>query len=126
MNGSDIGIYKVYRGIRNYSDVGRVISFNNKTEMEVWEGDECNQYKGTDGTIFPMGRRKEDGLWAYEPNLCISIGANYEGDSNYRGIPTMRYGVDFGDATKNERLQCFCSDPPKTGCPRRGNNAFNC
>lgn len=120
MNGSGIGMYEVYRGVNNLRDVGRVVSFDNKTEMEQWDGEECNEYKGTDSTIFPPGLTKEDTLWAYEPNVCMSIGANYERDSNYLGIPTIRFGLDFGDARKNEKLHCYCYDPP-TDCPRQGN-----
>lgn len=120
MNGSGIGMYKVFRGIKNFRDVGRVISFNDDMEMDVWGGDECNQYKGTDSTIFPPGLKKEQGLWAYEPSICLSIGAHYEKDSNYQGIPTIRFGLDFGDANKNEKLQCFCLNPPHD-CPRPGN-----
>lgn len=123
MNGSEIGMYKVHRGIRQSSDVGRIITLDGKTEMDKWDGDECNQYKGTDGTIFPPGLNNEDGLWVYEPNLCLSIGASYVTDSNYRGIPTTRFGLDFGDAMKDEKLQCYCYNPP-TDCPRQGKHIF--
>nr|QGW45470.1 sensory neuron membrane protein 1d [Bradysia odoriphaga] len=126
VNGSGIGMYKVFRGIKNFRDVGRVITFNDETEMDVWGGDECNNYKGTDSTIFPPGLKKEDGLWAYEPSLCLSIGAHYERDSNFQGIPAIRFGLDFGDARKNEKLQCYCLDPPHD-CPRPGTlNMFQC
>lgn len=120
MNGSSIGVYKVDRGIKNIHNVGRIISFNDEVEMEVWDGDECNRYKGTDSTIFPPAIKKEDGLWLYEPDLCLSIGTQYESESSYRGVPTLRFGLDFGDAGKNEKLQCYCSEAP-TDCPRRGN-----
>lgn len=120
MNGSGIGMYKVDRGIKNFHDVGRIISIDDKTEMDVWGGDECNQYKGTDSTIFPREVSKEEGLWAYEPDVCLSIGAHYEKESNYNGVPTIRFGLDFGDVRENEKLQCYCPDPP-TDCPRRGN-----
>lgn len=119
MNGSGIGMYKVDRGIKNYRNVGRIISFDNKTKMDVWGGDECDQYKGTDSTIFPAGLKKEEGLWAYAPSLCLSIGAHYEKDSTYQGLPTIRFGLDFGDARENEKLQCYCLVPPKN-CPKRG------
>lgn len=119
-------MYKVYRGIKNYRDIGRVITFNDETEMNVWGGDDCNQYHGTDSTIFPPLLKKEEGLWAYEPSICLSIGAHYERESNYQGIPTIRFGLDFGDARTNPKLQCFCLNPPHD-CPRKGTmNLFQC
>lgn len=78
VNGSGIGMYKVFRGIKNFRDVGRVITFDDDTEMSVWGTDECNEYKGTDSTIFPPGLKKEQGIWAYEPSLCLSVGAHFE------------------------------------------------
>lgn len=40
-------------------------------------------------------------------------------DSSFEGIPAIRFGLDFGDARKNEKLQCYCMDPPHD-CPRPG------
>lgn len=90
-------MYKVFRGIKNFRNVGRVISFDGDTEMDAWQGEECNKYKGTDSTIFPPLMSKEEGIWAYEPTLCLSLGAYYIGPSKYMGIPTLRYTIDFGD-----------------------------
>ncbi len=120
MNGSDIGVFKVDRGIENINSTGRILSFNNQTEMEVWDGDECNKFKGTDSTVFPPSIKKENGLWSYEPDMCLSYGAQYESESSYQGVSTLRFGLDLGDFKENRNLQCYCSDPPND-CPRRGN-----
>ncbi|KAG4077516.1 hypothetical protein HA402_002943 [Bradysia odoriphaga] len=125
MNGSGTGTYEVKRGVKNFHDVGRIVSFDNKTEMDVWGGDECNRYEGTDSTVFPPDIQKENGLWSFEPEICMSIGAHYDRESNYHGVPTIRFALDFGDARENKDLECFCGDPP-TDCPRRTRDLFDC
>ncbi|KAJ6643475.1 Sensory neuron membrane protein 1 [Pseudolycoriella hygida] len=125
LNATGVGVYKVDRGIKNVDNVGRIVSFNKKMEMSTWDG-ECNRYRGTDSTIFPSGINKSDGLWIYEPELCMSLGARFDSVSKYKDVPTIRFGFDFGDVTKNHELQCYCSDLP-IGCPRQGTiNLFDC
>lgn len=87
--------------------------------MNVWGGDECNRYKGTDSTVFPPEIQLEDGLWSYEPEFCMSLGAQYDRESSYQDVPTFRFALDFGDATTNDDLECYCRNPPED-CPRRG------
>lgn len=77
--------------------MGRVIEFNEEPELEAWDGDECNEIRGTESSIFPPFGEKEDGIWAFEGNICRSMKALYERPSNYRGIPTLRYHLDLGD-----------------------------
>lgn len=47
--------------------------------------DDCNQYVGTDSTIFSALMDVNDGIWAYEPSICRSLGAHYIGKSKYKG-----------------------------------------
>lgn len=93
-----MGVYRVKRGIKNFRDVGLMMAFDGDEEMDVWGSEECNQYHGTDASIFPPMLQPQDGLWAYEPSLCLSIGASYVGPSSYAGIPTREYTLDLGDA----------------------------
>lgn len=104
-NATSLGVYKVHRGVRDYRDVGRMISFDDEEEMDVWGTDECNQYHGTDSSIFPPRLKPDQGLWAYEPSLCLSLGAKYVGPSKYDGISTREYTIDFGDASVLHFLQ---------------------
>lgn len=92
--------------------------------MNTWEGDECNHYVGTDSTIFPPYMKPADGIWAYEPSICRSLGASYKKPSSYMGIPTLEYGLDIGADINTQ--ECFCRDPPN-GCPRKGTfDLFRC
>lgn len=74
-----------------------MIEFNEEPELDVWDGDECNQIRGTESSIFPPFMAKEDGIWAFEANICRSMRPNYERPSSYRGIPTLHYHLDLGD-----------------------------
>lgn len=114
----------MFRGGKNSADIGRVVAFNDETEMDYWDGDECNQYVGTDSTIFPPYAKKEDGIWAYEPSICRSLGASYKSPSKYMGIPTSRFELDLGEDMNVK--ECFCRNPPD-GCPKKGTfDLFRC
>lgn len=73
------------------------MSYNDETEMDIYDGEVCNQYIGTDSTIFPPLLTKKDKLWAWSPDICQSIGAHYAGKSSYAGLPMSLYKLDFGD-----------------------------
>lgn len=83
--------------MKNISDLGRVILYENEPEQDVWDGDECNKLVGTDSTIFPPFMTREQGIWSFEPAICRSMGAVYERPSKYAGLPTSHYSLDMGD-----------------------------
>lgn len=112
------------RGSRDASDIGRVVSFNGETEMDFWDDDECNQYVGTDSTIFPPYMNVKDGIWAYEPSVCRAMGAEYVGKSKYHGIPTREFTLDISSSVNTK--ECYCRDPPDE-CPMKGTfDLFKC
>lgn len=61
---------KVKRGIKNSHDLGRVVEFDGKKEMSLYSGKECNQYLGTDSTIFPPFLTTEEGIATFTPDIC--------------------------------------------------------
>ncbi|XP_055548677.1 sensory neuron membrane protein 1 isoform X1 [Wyeomyia smithii] len=118
-NGTDAGRWVVYRGVKNVRDLGRVVSYNDEIEMEIYDGDSCNQYIGTDSTIFPPFLTKNDKLWAWSPDICRSMGAHYIGKAKYDGMPMSLFKLDFGDLKNEPENHCFCRDPPDD-CPPKG------
>lgn len=116
VNNSDLGEFTVFRGKKNSHDLGRVVAFNGNTEMDMWDADECNQYVGTDSTIFPPFMDKEEGIWAYEPSICRALGATYKGKSKYNGIPVLVYELDMADPVNHK--DCHCRE--EGVCPPKG------
>jgi hypothetical protein len=51
-------------------DVGRVVEFEGQKQMSVYDGDECNKFRGTDSTIFPPFLTPSDKIEAFAPDLC--------------------------------------------------------
>lgn len=121
-----MGRFLVYRGSKNIRDVGRVLMYNGEPEMDVWDGDECNQYHGTDTTIFPPFNKKSEDIWAFEAQVCRSLVIKYEKRSSYQGIRSSHYVGDFGDIANDPKLKCFCRVPPDE-CPIKGTfDLYNC
>lgn len=94
-NYTDLGEFTVFRGKKVSRDIGRVVAFNGDTEMDTYDDDECNQYVGTDSTIFPPFLKKEEGIWAHEPSMCRALGLTYKSKAKYNGIPVLRYELEI-------------------------------
>lgn len=62
-NDTDLGEMKVFRGKKNYKDLGRILAFNEDSELNVWKEDECDEFMGTDATIYPPYMNVNDGIW---------------------------------------------------------------
>lgn len=67
----------------------------------IWDGEECNRFIGSDSTVFPPFSQPDDGLWAFTPDICMSMKAVFVQKSTYAGLPTSRYTIDFGDLKVN-------------------------
>lgn len=97
----------VYKGIKNINDLGRIIKYNDEPEVDVWDGDECNRIIGTDSTIFPPFMTKDQGLWAFEADICRSMKAHYVRKSRYAGMPASYYSLDLGDMKVRNNFMIF-------------------
>lgn len=62
-NDTDLGEITVNRGKKSSQDLGRVIAFDDESELSVWKTDECNEFNGTDSTVFPPYMDPNDGVW---------------------------------------------------------------
>lgn len=117
MNGTDGFRFKTMRGAKNLHDIGKVVEFQGEPEMDVWDGELCNELRGCEGSIFPPFRDERAPIWAFEAGICRSMATTYVGKSRYSGLPTARHEIDLGDIAADEELHCFCKDGV---CPVKG------
>ncbi|XP_046659651.1 sensory neuron membrane protein 1-like [Homalodisca vitripennis] len=117
--------YTVKRGVRNTEEVGRLVAIDGKPEMTFWR-DACNQIQGTDSTVFPPFRLKENGsLVAYSSDICRVIFGVYEGTYDYKGVQGYAFSATFGNTDLNPGDRCFC--PTDDRCYKKGTlDAFKC
>lgn len=118
-NASSAGRFKVKRGMQNIHELNQMIEFNGEPEVDNWDGDECNQLKGTDGLMFPPYRTKKDTIWAFSWGLCRAVGLQYLQRTRYKGIGLKQFTTYFPDLRNHPEQQCYCRDPPD-GCPPEG------
>lgn len=120
-NNTDLGTVKVNRGSIDHRRVGQVISFNGQEELDYWpeedEANDCNQFYGTDSTIFPPLIQRHTKLAGYDRNICRSMFVDYRRPSKYSGISTSRYGINFSHPSNTKA--CYCRHPPDD-CPAYG------
>ncbi|XP_025831744.1 sensory neuron membrane protein 1 isoform X2 [Agrilus planipennis] len=110
--------FTVKRGLKNYKDIGRVVEFDNKPNMNVWPTKECNEYHGTDSTIFPPLLQKEEGIVAFSPDICRSLAAVFEKETFVKEVKVNKYTATLGDMSADDSLKCYCPEPNK--CLKKG------
>ncbi|XP_017795434.1 PREDICTED: sensory neuron membrane protein 1-like [Habropoda laboriosa] len=102
---------RVLRGIKNYKDLGRVTEFDGKPALSLWTADHCNEFNGTDSTIFPPLLTEEDDIVSFAPDICRSLGAHFTEKTKVKGVNTYHYKADLGDMSTNPMEKCFCPTP---------------
>ncbi|XP_052742295.1 uncharacterized protein LOC112057810 [Bicyclus anynana] len=113
----DKHVITVKRGMKNVMDVGKVVAIDGKMEQETWSG-KCNEFEGTDGTVFPPFLTEFDRLESFSGDLCRTFRPWYQRKSSYKGIKTNRYIANIGDFANDPELQCLCDEPGN--CPPKG------
>lgn len=122
LNDSFNGRFKVYRGKKEATDVGRVIEVDGNIETDGWFSDEENQFRGTDGYFIPPFRSNHEQIWAFERALCISMGLDYERKTHNRGLLLHKFTKNLNHFSENK---AYCRE--NGACPIQGTlDLFNC
>ncbi|KAH0812121.1 hypothetical protein GEV33_010671 [Tenebrio molitor] len=99
---------KVLRGIKNSKDLGRLIAVDNVTKSTMWSKEECNEFLGTDGWIFPPLSANERQIWIHSTTLCMNLHADYVEKATANGISVQKYYSDFEDLCEDCSIDESC------------------
>ncbi|KAJ3631490.1 hypothetical protein MTP99_012613 [Tenebrio molitor] len=99
---------KVLRGIKNSKDLGRLIAVDNVTKSTMWSKEECNEFRGTDGWIFPPLSANERQIWIHSTTLCMNLHADYVEKATANGISVQKYYSDFEDLCEDCSIDESC------------------
>ena len=80
-NGTSDGEFSVSTGGDEVSNLGSIISFNNKTVLTTWANGsaeaECNAIHGTDGSVFPPFVTKDHTFHIFQKDMCRALPIQY-------------------------------------------------
>ena len=115
-NDTATGPYEIYTGVTDQSKYAYMVSWKGQRAMDKWPTAECNAIFGTDGAQFPPFRSKRDKLPIFAPDLCRTLYAIYERETDFKGIPVWRMKLDpkvFESPAMNPDNECFCAHAKK-------------
>jgi hypothetical protein len=93
---------RVLRGIKNFKDVGRVLEWDGKAALDIWPEDHCNEFNGTDSTIFPPLFGPDDDIVSFGYEICRSLSAHYERPSKIKGTFPIRMKRSIRESYREE------------------------
>ncbi|CAG2168048.1 unnamed protein product [Oppiella nova] len=127
--------WTIYTGKKDTAQIGQMTSFDHMPYLEnhmdntsIWDKDmtntTCNKLKGTDGTMFKPDLKKDDVIYAFEPQLCRTVYFDYWKESEVQNIDTLRFRVPkrySENPNINKDNTCYCiRDDIKKQCSRNG------
>ncbi|XP_047040545.1 sensory neuron membrane protein 2 [Helicoverpa zea] len=121
--------YRVQRGLNDPADLGRILSYAGSPFFPQWlnlttrEPNVCMEVNGTDAGIFAPFVETERSIYAINTDICRSVELRYERDSEYEGIPTVRFAANEWLLDNDDG--CFCLNVTRginrdDGCLLRG------
>ncbi|XP_008215384.2 sensory neuron membrane protein 1 [Nasonia vitripennis] len=113
--------HRVKRGLKNIMEVGKVVEYDGKNNVSVWDNEICDAFNGSDGSVFHpyFDKKGKDDLVAFNADLCRSVICHYDSDTKFAGLKLLRYTTDLGtDVEKYPHHKCYCVTPDR--CPKKG------
>ncbi|GAB6025711.1 scavenger receptor class B, member [Chamberlinius hualienensis] len=113
-NGSTTEEYNIYTG--NGGNMHRftiIEKYRNKTKLDTWDGEECNEVRGTDGSTHPPFLDQSRKLEIFTGDFCRVMEIGFKEVTNYHGLPAYTFELkreNFDNGTKIAKNKCYCLD----------------
>uniref|UniRef100_A0A336LTW5 Sensory neuron membrane protein 1 n=1 Tax=Culicoides sonorensis TaxID=179676 RepID=A0A336LTW5_CULSO len=119
LNNSIQARYTLNRGAKNVNDIGKIIRVNNEPTQKIYKQYElCNVINGTDKTFFHPFQKKQETIWVYSHDACISFPLVFSEMAVLRGARTAYRNLYLSDPLMNADCNCNpynnCSVPKGT------------
>uniref|UniRef100_A0A8D2D7T2 Platelet glycoprotein 4 n=1 Tax=Sciurus vulgaris TaxID=55149 RepID=A0A8D2D7T2_SCIVU len=111
-NNTADGVYKVFNGKDNISNVAIIDTYKGKRNLSYWQS-YCDMINGTDAASFPPFVEKSRTLRFFSSDICRSIYAVFESEVDLKGIPVYRFILPakaFASPVQNPDNHCFCTE----------------
>lgn len=106
------GVMTISTGVDgNFSNIGKVMKWNGKSEVLYWRDKNCNTIKGTDGQFFHPFVQKDEKLDIFAPDLCRALTIEFIKTTSIRSIELYRFGISsnfFKPINFNNETKCYC------------------
>ncbi|CAL8113497.1 unnamed protein product [Orchesella dallaii] len=130
-NHSNYGVFSVSLGSKNRDDLGKIVTWNNTSELEWWKDARCRKLEGSyDGSLFPPGITKQSIIRIFHPALCRTFKYGFKDDVEVQGIPGYRFTLlptELEDPRTRPENMCYCTSPGENNedCPKSGSYQLN-
>ncbi|XP_006834411.1 PREDICTED: platelet glycoprotein 4-like isoform X3 [Chrysochloris asiatica] len=111
-NNTADGVYKVFNGKDNISNVAIIDTYKGKKNLTYWPS-YCDMINGTDAASFPPFVEKSRVLQFFSSDICRSIYAVFSTEIDLKGIPVYRFILPskaFASPLQNPDNHCFCTE----------------
>ncbi|XP_047989677.1 sensory neuron membrane protein 2-like [Leguminivora glycinivorella] len=112
MNLTQTGPYQMIRGTKDLQELGHIVSYKGKKQMNKWKDPYCNQLNGSDASVFPpVEGAPPQRLYTFEPEVCRSLYANLVGPDTLFDMKAIYYEIGedaLAAKTANRDNKCFC------------------
>ncbi|XP_058794834.1 sensory neuron membrane protein 1-like [Phymastichus coffea] len=108
------GRTRINRGIRKIAEIGKIIEYNNSTNFAKWNDEKCDEFLGTDGTMFHPFIGRQEHLYKVDNVLSRSFDYQYDSDVEHNKLRLFRYTATVGaDLDTNPADKCYCLTPDR-------------